>query len=56
MEPKMAAKTEDERHEEMVAAVLAAGLVQKQTTGTTYNTAQYIVILHRQILAELRKP
>jgi hypothetical protein len=52
----MASKTDDERHEEIVAAVLAAGLIQKQATGTSHNTPEYIVNLHRRLLAELRKP
>jgi hypothetical protein len=54
----MAMKSDDERHEEMVASVLAAGIVQQQTFGggRIQPDAAYIVSFYRQVLTELRRP
>lgn len=52
----MAAKSEDERHEELIAAVLTVALLQTvQKPATPYNPS-YVVRRHRDILQELQKP
>jgi hypothetical protein len=50
-------KSDDEKHEETVAAILAAGAIQKQNISPKGGAqlAADVVTLHRQILAQLRQ-